>query len=364
MTSSAVNRMPLVDALKGVACVLIVSHHLAFYGPMSDVALSLAPSLISWLYDYGRLAVQVFLVMAGFLTAAQLSRFARSGQCVPLLSLVWQRYLRLAIPYVSALLVAIIIAALIRPWLHHDSVPSAPSFWQVISHVFMLHNWVGHEALSAGVWYVAIDLQLYSLAVLLFWMGQKLAGPMDPHDVAARSRLTAWVVSLTSVLMLASLLFFNRDAGFDITGLYFFGSYALGMMARWAAGRRHPWLWLAALAAVGGLALMLEFRIRIAIALATSMLLGVVLLRGCWHWLHHGLLAWLGRISYSVFLIHFPVCLVFNAVWHHWFPAQPWVNILGMGLALMSSLACGHLFWALVESRGSAKVMGALAALR
>jgi len=65
-----------------------------------------------------------------------------------------------------------------------------------------------------------------------------------------------------------------------------------------------------------------------------------------------------------VFLIHFPVCLVFNAAWHHWFPTLPWVNILGMGLALMASLACGHLFWALVENRGSAKVMGALAALR
>lgn len=26
-----------IDALKGIACVLIVWHHLAFYGPMSDV---------------------------------------------------------------------------------------------------------------------------------------------------------------------------------------------------------------------------------------------------------------------------------------------------------------------------------------
>ena len=160
------------------------------------------------------------------------------------------------------------------------------------------------------------------------------------------------------------LLFFNRDPGFDVTGLYFFGSYALGMMARWASGRRHPWWWLLALMAVGGLALMLEFRIRIAIALSTSMLLGVVLLRGSWHWLQHAALAWLGRISYSVFLIHFPVCLVFNAAWHHWFPTQAWLNILGMGLALISSLICGHLFWMLVEDRGSAKVMGVLAPSR
>lgn len=356
--------MPVLDAFKGIACVLIVSHHLAFYGPMSDVAQPLAPLLISWLYDYGRLAVQVFLVMAGFLTAGQLSRFARSGQRVPLLSLVWQRYLRLAIPYVSALLVAIVAAALIRPWLQHESVPSAPDVWRVVSHVFLLHNWLGQEALSAGVWYVAIDLQLYALAVLLFWLGQGLAGPVDPQDLQDRARLTAWVVSLTSMLMLASLLFFNRDAGFDATGLYFFGSYALGMMARWASGRRHPWWWLAGLLAAGALALMLEFRIRIAIALMTAMVLGVVLLRGSWAWVQSALLAWLGRISYSVFLIHFPVCLAFNALWHHWYPVSPWMNLLGMLLALLASLASGHLFWLLIENRGSARVMGALAAWR
>lgn len=64
---SANTRLPLVDALKAIASQLIVLHHLAFYGPMSDVAFPLAPSAISWLSEYGRMAVQVFLVIGGFL---------------------------------------------------------------------------------------------------------------------------------------------------------------------------------------------------------------------------------------------------------------------------------------------------------
>jgi hypothetical protein len=36
-----------IDTLKALACQLIVLHHLAFYGPMSDHAYSLAPDLIS-----------------------------------------------------------------------------------------------------------------------------------------------------------------------------------------------------------------------------------------------------------------------------------------------------------------------------
>jgi len=35
--------MPLVDLIKAVAAQLIVLHHLAWYGPMSDTAASLSP---------------------------------------------------------------------------------------------------------------------------------------------------------------------------------------------------------------------------------------------------------------------------------------------------------------------------------
>eukprot|EP01036_Dinobryon_divergens_P051580 gene51580-69022_t len=54
-------REGLIDLIKAVGCLLIVAHHLAFYGPMSDIAHPLAPTLMAWLYDYGRMAVQVFL---------------------------------------------------------------------------------------------------------------------------------------------------------------------------------------------------------------------------------------------------------------------------------------------------------------
>jgi len=53
-------RLAFIDALKAVAFQLIVLHHLAFYGPMSDHAYPLAPALISWLSQDARMAVQAF----------------------------------------------------------------------------------------------------------------------------------------------------------------------------------------------------------------------------------------------------------------------------------------------------------------
>ena len=55
---TAATRLAFIDALKAIASHFIVLHHLAFYGPMSDVANQLAPTLFSWLSQDARIAVQ------------------------------------------------------------------------------------------------------------------------------------------------------------------------------------------------------------------------------------------------------------------------------------------------------------------
>lgn len=62
----------VINLLKAVAAQLIVLHHLAFYGRMADHARPLMPDLIDWLADDARIAVQVFLVIGGFLVAKSL----------------------------------------------------------------------------------------------------------------------------------------------------------------------------------------------------------------------------------------------------------------------------------------------------
>jgi peptidoglycan/LPS O-acetylase OafA/YrhL len=331
-------RLPLVDGLKAAACLLIICHHLAFYGPMSDRAYALAPGLIDWLYHYGRMAVQIFLVVGGFLAAGVLERLD-AGKLARPGALLWRRYRRLAVPCMAALAFAILAAMLVRPWLDHPSVPDTPELVQLIVHMLLLQDVLGVEALSAGVWYVSIDFQLYALALGLFWLSRK-------HPAAPRP------TTLVLVLTLASLLFFNLDPAWDSTGLYFFGSYGLGMLAFRASRRARPEWAMAGLVALGGTALLLAFRERIAVALATAALLGLAHAHGWMQWgAHSHRIAWLARRSYSIFLIHFPVCLLVNALWTQLFPEGAWVNLAGMGVALAASLAAGALFFRLIEDR-------------
>jgi peptidoglycan/LPS O-acetylase OafA/YrhL len=337
--------MPCVDALKAIACLFIVLHHLAFYGPMSDVVYPFMPTVIDVFYQYGRMAVQAFFVIAGFLLAA---KFAPQGKILPLnpLHSIYQRYLRLAIPYLVALVFAILCAALAREWLTHDSIPGVPGFLQLWAHVFFLQDLVGEEALSAGVWYVAIDLQLFALAAIVLWCAGKI-----------ESRYSALIFTgplLIALLTAVSLFVFNLNETWDSTALYFFGAYGLGALSYWCTRRRHGFLWLALLSAVVSIALLLDFRSRILVAACVMLLLGLARQSGALEqWQMPRVLTYLGRISYSVFLIHFPLCLLVNAVFFHFFAQDPIANLLGILIALGVSVAGGGLLFTHIENRSA-----------
>ena len=104
------------------------------------------------------------------------------------------------------------------------------------------------------------------------------------------------------------------------------------------------------MALLAGGALVVDFRARIAVAAVTALCLVVAMrsdrmraLPGVPH------VVKLGQMSYSVFLVHFAVCLLVNAVVSHLWPTSPLLNALSMLLAFVLSLAAGRLLYLRVE---------------
>ena len=338
-TSPSSPHWPAVDLLKAAACQLIVLHHLCFYGPMADHARPLAPALIDWLADPARMAVQVFLVVAGFLAAQSLSRPQALAHPVERL---FNRYLRLVVPYAAALLFAVLANALAGQWMTHDSLSAPPTLGQGLAHLLLVQDVLGVDALSAKVWYVAIDLQLYALVMLCLWL---------PHTPDPQRRRQLGIILLVAV-GLASLLVFNRMPQWDSWAVYFAGSYVTGMAVWWLVQPGQPRWGIAVLAAIVALALWMEFRHRIALAGGVALLLWIAARHPSpWRWLDRAPVRWLAEISYSVFLIHFPVTLLVNAGFERWFAGQALPNLAGMLLAWGLSLLAGWALHRILEVR-------------
>lgn len=338
----AESRLPFLDLLRALASQAIVWHHLAFYGPLSDSARDLATSLIDGLAHHARLAVQVFFVVSGYLTAVGLRDREPTG-FRDFCALIAARYRRIGLPYLGAMALAICANEIARVWMDHPSISARPSPGQLVAHVFLVHDLVGYEPLSAGIWYLAIDLQLTVLVALAFWLCARAVG-RERGPFAGRV--------LLGLLSVASLFWFNRQPGLDRLAIYFMGAYGLGLITAWVhAGtlrRRYFWGYAALLA----LAIAIDFRSRLLVALTTGLLL-MVAARFDWlgSWPRWRVIHWFARISYSLFLVHFPVSLVVNALWFSHVPGTPGLSLLGMCLSYVLSMLMAVLFHYQVERR-------------
>jgi peptidoglycan/LPS O-acetylase OafA/YrhL len=343
-------RLPLIDLLKVIASQLIVLHHLAFYGPMADHAAPLMPLVVDWLADPARMVVQIFLVVGGYLAALSLAPDGRVHTPVQVGSRLFERYLRLALPLALAVLLAIVAAAVARNWMEHPSVPVAPSPTQFFAHLLLLQDVIGEEALLAGVWYVAIDLQLY--VALVLWLalvaalmkGSQMTRHVLPCGVVMAVAWSAWCV--------------NRDSTWDVFAPYFFAAYGLGVLAAWARGSQSARTAFAVALLSVLVGLWLEWRGRLALAAALAVLL----------WAAHEIrsrlearptpsrpvvldaLHYLSQISYATFLVHFAVCLVVNAAFTTFAPPHAWLQATGVLLAWGGSIAAGALFHHFAEA--------------
>ena len=157
---------------------------------------------------------------------------------------------------------------------------------------------------------------------------------------------------LIAGLTVVSLFAFNRNDFWDETAFYFFGSYGLGILVYWASNRQRHIIWLALLCALVIAALLVDFRSRIAVAGIVMLALGLARQYGVLgSWPVPNFLTYLGRISYSIFLVHFPLCLVVNATFFRFFPHQPVISIFGLILAIGISILGGALLFKWIESR-------------
>lgn len=293
-------RSALIDGLKVVASQLIVLHHIVLYAPMAPDWVDW-PKVAAFLIDEARYVVQIFLVIGGHLAAQSLSRRMDS-----LPRSLLARYLRL-VPMLAVTLLAVLAAsALLPPGRWPQWVTPWPTPGGLLAHLLLLQDVLGVASLSAGLWYVSIDFQLYALLAI---------GCALLHRRADRPVWRSALPWAVAALTLASLAGFNRDAAFDAWAPYFFSAYGLGALAAWA-GRSRTLAGLFGMVCVAHLACAaFESRPRLAIACLTSIALAALASR--WHAQGRparALVYW-SDASYGVFLIHYALIVASTALW-------------------------------------------------
>lgn len=331
-TSFRLGYLPALDGLRGVAVLAVMAMHAG----VRQVA-------------GGHFGVDLFFVLSGFLITAKLLEEWRHDARVRLRSFYWRRCVRL-LPALLLMLVAWIVYAL---WFEHG----AGTFFAFYT-LFYAANWAHayHIDESYGLahtWSLSIEEQFY-----LVWPPVLVGLLRSGRSRPAVFRLL--VVGVTAVALWRAHLW-RQGADFDrlyngtdtradalLVGCALAFAVYSGGAKEWGRRLAAPCLLLVVCVLVFGLPTALWLRDGGATALAVliAVLIWSLVSPGRGGWVHPILesapLAWVGKISYGLYIWHVPVFYVVG--WE-----RPWSLYAALAVKVAVSFALATLSYYLVE---------------
>jgi len=288
-------RFIFVDALRGVAATLVLLHHLLHNTVLEVTLRTILPTPVIRLSNYGATGVQIFFVISGFVIAHS-TRHLR-GTLRDTGAFILRRQLRLDPPYWVALGLTLILVAVrhLSGGLRHDALPGIGT---VLANMAYLQRILRLQEIVQVAWTLCLEVQFYLVLILLV----ALASRLNPHR-------TRWLSGAVLLLGLVSVPF-ERRGGFHgspwFVAEWFY--FAAGAVCYWVVRREAPapflWLLIAAMA----WPMLLWDPAPVGVGMATVLSLYVVGRSGGltsfarWRWIQY-----MGRISYSLYLVHLPV---------------------------------------------------------
>lgn len=339
-------RLRSIDVLRGIAILLVLAIHIPHEAPGGwRENVFFFPAMLA---EYGYFGVPLFIVISGFcIHRGAAMNYAASGSYQFDWGRFWKRrFVRLYPPYLAAILVSLAAAF----FLHRRFADPAQFLgWDLGTHLLLLHNLTHEFATSLGngaFWSLGTEEQLYALYFFLLflfglrsrWLGiaivaaitvaWRLAVPHFPEhgpglfgfhlgqwfqwpwhywlhwslgavavDAHLGNReLPRWCLSASwAAFLLALGLAFNRN----------FFEFLQSTDLPLAPLRSASLAWLGTLHNLGELSALLGF------FCATNWALRSQPASGMRAWAADRI-AWVGRISYSVYLVHVPMIYILS----------------------------------------------------
>lgn len=288
-----------IDSLRAVAALLVVYAHTAeiFADPQGSFARE-----ISYHMDFGRTGVLIFFLISGVLIPSSLRGDIGRGTR----SFVIRRFFRLFPLYWFSIPLGLISMW----WLQELSLPS----WEIALNLTMVQELFGARNVMPPYWTLRVELYFYGLCLLLFLLGKLhregviitivlgAVGSQVFYQLATSDEIAIRALG-SSTLTFLGFMFAGGLWRLYLDGtISWLGSWLLKILAI-STGVVVPAVAAFIFVSRGHLTIQ-ESQLSFSCALATIVFVGgVTFARVTW-----GPIAWLGKISYSIYLLH-PVAL-------------------------------------------------------
>lgn len=321
-------RIEILEVLRGLAAFAVAWFHFTHGAHLVPEG--------SWLWWSGRdgwLGVEVFFVISGFVIPYAMHRggyrLRRDAG-----TFVLKRVIRLDPPYLATIGVTIALGWLSSLAPGFRGTTPQVTMPQVLAHLGYVNVFLGYPWLNPVFWTLAIEFQFYLVAALLY--------PTLVHrDARVRAAALA-AMCLTAFALPSPDLVFHYGAFFALGGLTFQRHVGLVRMRTYVAFGIP--IVIAAALAMGPLPAVVGAAAALTIALVRARRIAP--------------LAWLGTVSYSLYLLHVPIggrVVNLGARFAHGVPGRIGVLVL----AAAASLFAAWVMYMLVE-RPAQRIAGTM----
>ncbi len=344
--TGAPQRLVFLDALRGIAAMWVVLFHLNEDGRITALQQAIPGWLNTSLFTAGHLGVPIFFVLSGFVIAHAIGDDRVDGSYFARFAL--RRLIRLDLPYWGSIAISlgyIIAKTALRPDRTAETHLATPG--EVIAHVFYLQDFLRMPNINWVYWTLCFEIQFYLMFCALLALAHRFrrdAGDRRPQQLVF---LGAAIISLAWPLLPALHL-----PGLALPKWY---GFLLGVFACWTLRGTIATRWFALYVTLLGAVWAVTRDSFTAFCLVAGV--GIFLTGRAGKlgtWLSVGWLQFLGRVSYSLYLLHIPVSGALYFVLARFLGDSVAENAIAMIIAIAANCLAALLYWWLIERPSTA----------
>jgi peptidoglycan/LPS O-acetylase OafA/YrhL len=326
-------RVEVIDALRGAAALAVVLYHYVGFIPLRGIPVSNTGSVIVTLTRYGHLGVPVFFVLSGYVIAMTAARYPFTS--VTGCRFVLRRLVRLAPPYWAMVVLIAVTLIAGRSAGYFRTVTITPV--QIAVHLAYAQELLRFPPLDVAYWTLCLEVQFY----LTFAVFAVVVHKYSPGVQAG------WFVALTVGSVLVDLFGVLPPAWFP----RLWHQFGIGVVT-WYAGRQRS-AQVALVVLLVALVVLGVYRSHAA-DITVSLVAALLLCPGRW-FVHAparlGVMLGLGRISYSLYLVHGFIGILLSAWFRSSANRSEMASWIAIATVTVGAVAFATAFYYLCETR-------------
>ena len=290
-------RLTFIDGLRAIACIMIVVYH----GVTVFVkTINKNEDFVFNIIHYGYLGVSIFFVISGFVMAYSASNI-KIWDVKTLINFFLRRMVRLTPPYHVSILIASVVYLIRIIITRHFSY--FPDISTLLANLLYLQGFFNLADVNSAFWTIRIEIQFYLFFALIMFFSFQISKKLK---IISTDICFFTIFSMSFIISLVQLYW-----DFDKIRIIFLPSwemFALGVISFYIYSKKITFQ--------HGILIFVLLLILIYIypneyltcAIYTYLLLLIVIYRSkLTEWLNFPVIQFFGKISYSLYLVHWPI---------------------------------------------------------